>query len=135
MLATHPAFKQIASALMGAALFLIAGGHMALLQGIAWTTMVHDFSKTGSLSQAVEKTFDGHHLCPLCKKIAKARAAEEKAPASVKPEKKSEVFVAHINPPLPLPRCRPFVYGVASSVAMPERCDAPPVPVPISSLA
>jgi len=135
MRTTHPMFNRVAYAMMGLSLFLIAGGHMALLQGVAWTTMVHDFSRTGSLSQAVEKTFDGHHLCPLCKKIAKARAAEERAPASVKAEKKSGVFVAHTNPPLPLPRCRAFVYGVAPSVVMPERSDAPPEPVPISSIA
>jgi hypothetical protein len=132
---THPAFKQIACVLMGAALFLIAGGHMALLQGIAWTTMVHDFSRTGSLSQAVEKTFDGHHLCPLCKKIAKERAAQEKAPLSVKAEKKAVVFVAHSGSELPFPTCRPLNYPSAPSVFSPERTDAPPVPVPIRPLA
>ena len=93
MFAAHPYFKRFGYALIAWALFLTAGGHYALLQTVAWTTMVNDFSRTNSLSMAVEKTFDGRHPCPLCKKIAKARSAEEKAPATVKVEKKAEVFV------------------------------------------
>ena len=116
---------------MGLALFLVAGGHMALLQGVAWTTMVHDFSRTGSLTEAVNKTFDGHHLCPLCKKIAAERAAQDKAPVSVKAEKKAEIFVAQAASQIPLPICQVLVYEPAPFVFMPERCDAPPVPVPI----
>ncbi len=130
-----PILRQLACAAMGLALFLVAGGHLALLQTVAWTTMVHDFSRTGSLSAAVEKTFDGHHLCPLCKKIAKARSAEEKAPATVKVEKKAEVFVAVPNPEVPVPTSRPLLYGLAPFFFLPERCDAPQVPVPRDSLS
>jgi hypothetical protein len=134
MCATHPIFRQFACAAMGLALFLVTGSHLALLQGIAWTTMVHDFSRTGSLSQAVEKTFDGKHLCPLCKKIAAERAAQEKAPATVKAEKKADVFLAQTASSLPAPICRPLAYEPAPFVFLPERSDAPPVPVPISAL-
>ena len=90
MLATHPYLKKFGYALIALALFLTAGGHYALLQTVAWTTMVNDFSRTGSLSMAVEKTFDGRHPCSLCKKITKARSTEEKTPATVKAEKKAE---------------------------------------------
>jgi hypothetical protein len=127
---SRPLFRKIACALMGLALFLVAGGHLALLQTVAWTTMVHDFSRTGSLTEAVSKTFDGEHLCPMCKKIAAARAAEEKAPASVKAEKKSEVFLAQTSSSLPFPVSSPMVFKPAPFVVMPERVDAPPVPVP-----
>lgn len=130
MRGTHPLFRRVACALMGLSLFLVAGGHLALLQGIAWTTMVHDFSRAGSLGQALEKTFDGKHLCPLCKKIAMAHAAGEKAPMSVKAEKKSGVFIAQSSSALPFPVSRPLVFKPAPFVAMPERFDAPPVPVP-----
>ena len=135
MLATHPHFKRFGYALIAWALFLTAGGHYALLQTVAWTTMVHDFSRTGSLSTAVEKTFDGRHPCPLCKKIAKARSAEEKAPATVKMEKKAEVFVASGSAETPTPICRRFAYGPHPFVSFPERSDAPPVPVPRDSLS
>ena len=116
--------------MMGLAFFVVAGGPLALLQVVAWTTMVHDFSRTGSLTEAMGKTFDGRHPCPLCQKIAKARSSEEKAPATVKAEKKVEVYIAQSGSEIPLPSCRPVVYGAAPFVAMPERSDAPPVPVP-----
>ena len=130
MTSHRPILKRMACAAMGLALFLTAGGHYALLQTVAWTTMVNDFYRTGSLSMAVEKTFDGRHPCPLCQKITKARSAEEKAPATVKAEKKAEVFVASNSSEVPSPICRPFAYGPHPFVSFPEHSDAPPVPVP-----
>jgi hypothetical protein len=121
---------------MALALFLVAGGHWAMLQGVAWATMVRDFSKTGSLTEAVGKTLDGKHPCAICKKIAKAKSSEsseEQAPASVKAEKKAEVFVASDLSDVPTPVSRPFAYGPAPFVSIPELCFAPPVPVPISA--
>jgi len=130
----HPIFKQLACAMMGLAFFLVAGGPLGLLQVVAWTQMVHDFSRTGSLAEAVGKTLDGRHLCPLCQKIAKARAAEngasDKSPSTVKVEKKAEVFVAQSKVEIPQPACRAFVHGAYGFELIPERFDAPPVPVP-----
>lgn len=125
--------KHLGCVMMAMALFLVAGGHWAMLQGVAWATMVKDFSKNGSLTEAVGKTFDGKHPCPMCKKIASARTSEEKAPATVKIDKKAEVFVKALGSELPLPLGRPFVYGSAPFVLMPELCFAPPVPVPIEA--
>ncbi len=118
---------------MSLALFMALGGPLALLQGVAWVGMVHDFSKSGSLSQAVEKTFDGHHLCPLCQKLVKARAAEEKIPVTMKVDKKAEVFIVGSSAEVPVPVSLRFTYGPVPFVMMPERFIAPPVPVPISS--
>lgn len=122
---------RLMTMVMALALFLVAGGHWAMLQGAAWVTMVHDFSKTGSLTEAVGKTFDGKHPCAMCKKITKARASEEKAPATVKVDKRSEAFVASGRSEVPMPLARAIVYGPAPFVTMPERFSAPPVPVPI----
>jgi len=122
--------RGIACVLMGAVFFLIAGGPLAVLQLVAWTTMLHDFSRTGSLSDAVGKTFDGEHLCPLCKKIAKVRASEEKSPSTAKPEKKAEVFVVLSSAEIPPPTCRLRDYGATPFILMPERLEEPPVPVP-----
>jgi hypothetical protein len=118
---------------MALALFLVAGGHWAMLQGVAWTSMLRDFSKSGSLTQAVEKTFDGKHLCAMCKKIEKAKYSEEKAPVTVKVDKKAEAFVALALSDVPMPIARPIVYAPAPFVVMPERFFAPPVPVPIAA--
>jgi hypothetical protein len=127
---------RLTTLMMALALFLVAGGHWAMLQGVAWVSMVHDFSRGGSLTQAVEKTFDGKHPCAMCKKIAKAKNSEasgEKAPVTVKVEKKAEVFIASNRSELPQPVSRPFAYGPAPFVSIPELCFAPPVPVPISA--
>jgi hypothetical protein len=120
---------------MTAALFLSAGGHLAILQGVAWATMVRDFSRTGTMTAAVEKTFDGKHPCSLCKKIASARAHEEKAPVTVKAEKKAEAFVTSAGTELPIPVSRPYIFGSAPFVSMPEQYFAPPVPVPRTAVA
>ena len=48
---------------MALALFMIAGGHWAMLQSVAWAGMVKDFSRTGTIAEAVTKTFDGKHPC------------------------------------------------------------------------
>lgn len=127
---------RLITLMMALSLFLVAGGHWAMLQGVAWVTMVHDFSRGGSLTQAVEKTFDGKHPCAMCKKIAKAKNSEasgEKVPVTVKLEKKAEVFMVANRSELPLPVSRPFAYGTAPFVSMPELCFAPPVPVPIAA--
>lgn len=136
MIATHPIIRRLGCAMMALALFLIAGGHWAMLQGVAWATMVHDFSRNGSLTQAVGKTFDGKHPCAMCKKIAKSKISEtsgEKTPVSVKVDKKAEVYVASLGSKVPLPVFCKLVYGPAPFVSMPERFFAPPVPVPISA--
>ena len=130
MKSLHDVRRLLGCIVMTAALFLSAGGHLAILQGVAWATMVRDFSRTGTMTAAVEKTFDGKHPCPLCKKIASARAHEEKAPVTVKVEKKAEVFVNSTSTELPIPVSRPFVYAAVPFVPMPELCFAPPIPVP-----
>jgi hypothetical protein len=60
------------------ALVLATGLHWAALQTVAWTTMLAANWTTGSFSQAVSNTFDGEHLCPLCRAIAAAKKSEQK---------------------------------------------------------
>jgi hypothetical protein len=50
----------------------------ALLQTVAWTTMLAGNLKSCSLHDAVAMTFDGQHPCPLCKAIAAAKKSEQK---------------------------------------------------------
>ncbi len=134
MVALHNIRRLLGCIVMTAALFLSAGGHLALLQGVAWATMIKDFSRSGSVATAVQKTFNGQHPCALCKKIAAERSHEEKAPVTVKAEKKAEAFVASKSAIVPLPIVRRFAYPPHPVVNVPERFFAPPVPVPISAL-
>jgi len=59
-----------------AALHLL-GGHWVALQSVAWVTMVLDNSQEVSLGEALEKTFDGKHPCPLCKAVAAGQEDEQ----------------------------------------------------------
>ena len=127
----HDARRLFGCIVMTAALFLSAGGHLALLQGVAWATMIRDYSRTASVTAAVEKTFDGKHPCPLCKKIAAQRSHDEKAPVTVKAEKKAEVFLASASTLIPLPVVGSFAYPPHPFLNAPEQLSAPPVPVPI----
>jgi hypothetical protein len=58
------------------ALVVSIGGHWAVLQSVAWVGMAVTYSKDASLSQALDKTFDGHHLCKLCKIVQAGKKAE-----------------------------------------------------------
>ncbi len=66
-------------------LVLSLGLHWAVLQTIAWTGMIVSYSRDASFTEAVTKTFDGEHPCPMCKVIKQARAEEKQK------EKKQEV--------------------------------------------
>ena len=59
-------------------LILSLGLQWALLQTVAWTGMIISYSRDASFTEAVSKTFDGQHPCPLCKVIKQSRAAEKK---------------------------------------------------------
>lgn len=50
------------------------GLHWNFLQVVAWGSMLVRYAQDASLSEAVEKTFDGEHPCCMCKAIAQARA-------------------------------------------------------------
>ncbi len=110
-------------------LTLSLGGHWALLQSVAWTTMIAaNLSANDSLTEAVSKTFDGEHPCPLCKAIKAGKKSEEKKEASMPTLKKFE-FVSQTSP---------FVFATPSAftlvgwrVELPASFSTtPPVPPP-----
>jgi hypothetical protein len=73
-------------------LVLSLGLHWALLQTVAWTGMLITYAHDTSLQEAVTKTFDGQHPCPLCKVIEKGRADEKRQEQQpVKPGGKLDV--------------------------------------------
>jgi hypothetical protein len=74
-------FARLGKALVMAALVVTTGAHWAALQTVAWTTMLAGNLRTQSVSEAVSHTFDGRHLCPLCRAIAAAKKSEKKSEA------------------------------------------------------
>lgn len=115
--------------MMFLAMFSIAGGHWAVLQAVAWTQMIRDYSQESGLVSGVTQTFSGERPCKMCKNIEKSRQQEEKAPATLKVDKKAEVFVAAVTAQLRPPSATDFVYSSFDTDAS-SRAFAPPVPVP-----
>jgi hypothetical protein len=114
---------------------LLAGGHLAVLQVVAWAGMIASRSATTSLVEAVETTFDGQHPCSLCQAIrqvhgdaADGKGAPESPPKLLK-------FTCLIEPlPSPTSSVRVVSRLVAPDprVAARDR-DAPPTPPPTRS--
>jgi len=80
------------------------GFHWGLLQSVAWVGMIVNYSYQGSLKDAVTKTFDGQHPCPLCKLVHAGKTSEKKPEAQQNVEK-FDLFAGHAVafhfPPLP----------------------------------
>ena len=94
-----------------AALAVGTGAHWMVLQSVAWTGMLFDYSHGASLTEAVQKTFDGKHPCQLCRTIegAEKQQKQQEAAQPVPPIKgvlapvlvvASPTFVFTVWPPL-----------------------------------
>jgi hypothetical protein len=86
------------------ALIAATGAHWAVLQSVAWTTMLANNLCTHSLSESVARTFDGKYPCPICKAIAAAKKSEKKNEFTLQtqklefpPAKENPVLIAPSN--------------------------------------
>jgi len=86
---SSPVIVRIGKFLVIATLVATTGAHWALLQSVAWTTMLADNLHTNSFHDAVTMTFDGRHPCPICQAIAAEKKSEKKSEA-VSPAPKLE---------------------------------------------
>jgi hypothetical protein len=68
-------------------LVAMLGAHWAMLQTVAWTTMLADNLHSVSFCDAMTETFDGQHPCALCKAIAAAKQSEKKTEFSFPSQK------------------------------------------------
>lgn len=110
-------------------LVLSLGLHWAVLQTVAWAGMLVAYSQASNVREAISRTFDGKHPCPLCKAIERGRQEEKSPDQKVrKPSGKLDPgilcqtldfdFRSHFEPPAPTP------------VTVLNRTDDPPKPRP-----
>ena len=129
----HPStiLRLLGIPLAWVAICFVIGGHWAVLQGIAWSRMVVDYTTHAhSLVTGVERTFSGNHPCPMCCKIADERQKQERSPQNLDMEKKGSDFIpsdaAAVAPP-----CRnDFAYFPGEALLSPQWVVSPPLPVP-----
>ena len=85
-----PVLRRIGHLFVVTALLAGIGGHWAILQSVAWATMLTENLQSGSMTEAVSKTFDGEHPCALCKRITEGKKSEKKSDAPGLKVKKQE---------------------------------------------
>jgi hypothetical protein len=108
---------------------LSLGMHWAVLQGVAWTGMFLANLNQGTVTEAVEKTFDGEHPCPLCLAVKEGQKKEkdDSKPLAAKSVKKFEaVLVAETRLVAPPAEIRSFPCLVSRFEGRSERPSMPP---------
>jgi hypothetical protein len=66
-------FHRLPGLAIVAALACSIGLHWGFLQSVAWVGMAISYSQDAPLKEALAKTIDGKHPCPLCKAIAQGK--------------------------------------------------------------
>jgi hypothetical protein len=127
-------FRRIGLLCVALALFSIAGGPWAVVQSVAWVEMLRDYTqRTGSLTVAVQQTFDGQHPCELCRQIQTAKSQEHKESPVVpgaKEDAKVKAVSTHpiLRPAEPL--ATELAFHPAGAIFRPGWTEAPPTPPP-----
>lgn len=109
-------------------LSLSIGFHWAFLQSIAWVGMAINYSRECPVSEALSKTFDGKHLCKLCKLVRDGKQSESKSETKVDLKRDfaielGEIFIFRAP-------ARMVVFYLA---AHPLRSEPPSLPPPLSA--
>ncbi|SKA85992.1 hypothetical protein SAMN02745166_01232 [Prosthecobacter debontii] len=91
-----------------AAVCLSLGLQWTMLQGIAWTGMLITFASEGSLMEAVSKTFDGEHPCPLCKAVEAGQKHDQQKSADAPKKKMEAILVFAIQTVAPASKIEAF---------------------------
>ena len=119
--------KQFGHILLVFTLIVAIGGHWALLQSVAWVGMLANNARQCSLTEAIEKTFDGKHPCALCKVVQEGKKSEKK-PTLLKVETKLDFWLAPASSLLTSPR--PAGYFCLVTKTLQSRSEPPPTPPP-----
>ena len=69
--------KQLISALVVMAVLCSSGIHLAVMQGVAYSGMLLEFSKESSFTESVKRTVSGQEPCKLCCAIQKMSTEDQ----------------------------------------------------------
>ena len=119
-----------AKMLIAVSLALAIAGPWALLQSLAWVGMAVSYSQDSPISEALKRTFDGHHPCQLCKVVQEGKKTEKKSEV-LKPGTKVDYWVTSLTWFLPSEVLRPSF----QPCTLPSSHSAEPPPIPPPRLA
>jgi hypothetical protein len=129
-----PILQRLARGVVVVAICLSLGLQWAALQGIAWTSMLISYSRDNSIAEAVSKTFDGDHPCPLCHVVEEGRGKQApETPAANSSGKKMDAVLAAVPVMVP-PAGNPLAFPDLRPRAM-MRVIPPPAKPPRAALA
>jgi hypothetical protein len=69
--------------------------HLPLLQLVAWSTMIADYSSDRTIAEAVEMTFNGENPCSMCLTIEQERTKTEAPAATLSSSQESTLTLYH----------------------------------------
>ena len=124
--------RYLARAVTIYALCCAIGLQWVALQSIAWTAMIVDYSKRGSLCEAIKQTFDGAHPCSLCDIVKKGKTTEKQSDLQLLTPKIDMICTkraATLVPPIA------YVDYVTGDFAVFKIGESPPVPPPRNSFS
>lgn len=111
--------RLVAALLLGAMLLGVGQLGLGALQVTAWSAMLVGYTQsTGSVAEAISKTFDGQHPCNLCTEV-KELASEQTEP--------DEAERDQLRMPLALGDARPIVISRPDGILL-----VAPSPEPLS---
>ncbi len=112
---------------------LLSGGHWAVLQGIAWTGMIVDYSREATLWDGVRKTFDGQNPCNMCMAINRGMQEEAARNSEAPAPRVDDVRLFGLQPTstrVLRPAPRALDYEVVGHPPLEAPGGKPPVPPP-----
>jgi hypothetical protein len=124
--------RGLARAVVICALCCAIGVQWVALQSIAWTAMIVDYSKRGSLCEAIAHTFDGAHPCSLCRIVERGKTTDKKSDLQLFTPKIDMICTKGT-----IAVVRPFAYVdyAAGDFSVFQIGESPPVPPPRNSFS
>ena len=120
--------RALSRAVVLVMILVMTGGHWMILQSVAWTKMIIEYSRSAPLGVALEQTFDGWHPCQMCKMIQKAKQPAKQQELQQRTAQDDVLFAeAHSSSSFDLPS---FRTSGTSGFVRSSWCDPPPVPPP-----
>jgi hypothetical protein len=128
-------FVRIAVAVLGC--LHLCGGHWGVMQVVAWTNMIVDYSAQDGLIEGAKKTFDGEHPCCMCKAIEEGKKQESQNRGDDNSPTTSQglvlkecLFERYIDVPVPGERTLDALTRPELDLRAESRGACPPLPPP-----